>query len=183
MERINFIEKRPFSFSYKKILLCGGAILGLLLFTYGTQRIRIYFIDQNVTRLTEELNVLKAQQEKKLAQIQQGAGSATLVVLRESLEGSPLWSKTLLKVVESMPNDLWLSDVKSYNKDVTKKALILNGQAREAASIASLVEHLSKSGYFQDVFLTSSTVEQAAGEAVYVFSIDVPVRVRKGGRS
>ena len=185
IQRINFIEREPFVLTYKKMIIMGGALFGVVLFFYGVQLTRLLWIEKNVTRLTEEVTQLKASRERAL--LEAGSETGGLVSARAALlkilTHATSWSAVVRELTTETPHSLWLTSLKSYEKaeSLSRRGLLLNGQAEEAESVTFFLKALSGSPYFTNVVLTSSKQESGPSGLLYQFSIDLIVTPSKRG--
>ncbi len=179
VERINFIERRPFTINYRIVGLLFTGVLVLQSVVYGYQATRIHWLEEKHAVLTVELSELREQQQKMLAvqapqPVSNGSEQAQLI---KALEASPVWSKLLGRVVQVMPANLWLTKIKTHNKDEKSEAnaFLIEGKAREPELVAFFVQRLVQSGFFSHVLLTSSILDKPGVGAVFNFSINADV--------
>lgn len=179
VERINFIEKRPFTINYQTVGFLFAGVLVLQLVVYGYQAAQIHWLESKHAVLTAALSELREQQQKMLS-VQAPQPMSAIpeqAQLIKSLEEAPVWSKLLGRVVQVMPANLWLTKIKTHNKDekAEANAFLIEGKAREPELVAFFVQRLVQSGFFSHVLLTSSSLDKPGVGAVFNFSINADV--------
>lgn len=179
IQRINFIEKAPFEFTYRRLVVIGGAIVGFLFLLYGLELTRVLWLGRKVVRITEEVTQLKVAREKQLKELTSSSEGSTNVqeALLKELILPPTWSMILKELTGSLPPSLWLTSIKSYEKAevASKRGILLNGQAEEAAAVTVFIKKLEESPKFENVVLTSSKEESGRNGRLYQFAIDLVI--------
>lgn len=187
VQRINFIEREPISFTYRRLILAVGTVFALAALAFGLLVARGAFLERKATRLAGEVAKLKADQERLLKKLEaetaglpQEAGRSDVGRL---LDAAVSWSTLMKELTSEFPPSLWLSSLKSYEKaDLpSKHGILINGYAEEAASVTQFVKSLSHSPYFDHVILTSLKQETGSTGERYQFAIDLAVSPPKGG--
>lgn len=185
VQRINFIEKAPFVLTYRKMISIGGALFGLILMIYGFQIARTFLMEKRITQLNETVSKLKADREKALQEVASEAGgpAGARSILLKMLNESVSWSVFLRELTSQTPRSLWLTSFKSYEKAdaSSRRGVILNGRAEDAGTVAHFLKALSLSPLFENVVLSSSKQGTGNEGSVYEFSIDLAVKMPKGG--
>lgn len=119
IERINLIEKQPFSFTYGRLLqICGFVmLLGVALVGWGHYQLSA--IEPVVKQKKMRLQELKA--EKKELEKKPKLKKRTIVKVGEYqelfdvLKAYPQWAIVLDEVTYNLPNSVWLTEVFSQN--------------------------------------------------------------------
>jgi Tfp pilus assembly protein PilN len=160
------------------MVVVGGAILGLLLFIYGVEWMRIFWLGRRFVSLTHEVSQLKEEREKVLKQVEWASGgasgsSALIGLFQESFS----WSQTLQRLTFEAPPALWLTGIKSHDRtDVpSKKGLSLKGQTENAEEMTQFLKALDRSPSFDKVLLASSRKETGPRGTLYSFEMEVAV--------
>lgn len=190
MQRINFVEREPFGLSYRKMILAGGAIVGLAVALVGGQWTRGRLLDRDVSRLKDEVNKLRVEQEKIFKQAESaGGGTAdTREVLINLIDGAPPWSMILKELAARTPRSVWLTKLKSIPRpppaappaSQVPQGIELSGRADDAGKVAQFVKALQGTSLFVDVVLTSSKREKDVSTSAYGFVINLSVQSAKG---
>lgn len=114
IKRINFIEKRAFSFTYQRLMqICAVVVVINFLF--------IAYTNYDAMRMDKKLKNLKTEYanfEQKKAElmkkpVKEKINVGELQGLLDRLEGAPKWSKLLSEMTESLPNAVWITNFKS----------------------------------------------------------------------
>lgn len=184
IQRVNFIEREPLVLSYRKMVIVGGAVLGILLFIYGVEWLRIFWLERRTVTLTQEVNQLKEEREKALKKVEWvsggASGQATLIGL---FQESFSLSQTLQRLTFEAPPALWLTGIKSHDRaDVpSKKGLSLKGQTENAEDMTQFLKALDRSPSFDRVVLSSSRKETGPRGTLYSFEMEVAVGLESQG--
>jgi len=183
IQRINFIEKNPFILNYRKMVVFGGGLFGLVLLIYGMQFFRAVRIEKKVAALTAEVTRLKAEQERRLKEMTDTSGTfaGAQAALVQFFEDPMSWSVLLGELTSQTPTSLWLTSFKSYEKaDLpSKRGMTLTGRAEDASAVTFFVKSLSDSPYFERVVLTDLKQETGAKGESYQFTIDLALTSQK----
>lgn len=191
IQRINFIEKNPFVLNYRKMVVFGGGLFGLVLLIYGTQFFRAVRIEKKAAALTAEVTRLKAEQERRLKEMStdtSGTSAGAQAALVQFFEDPMSWSVLLGELTSQTPTSLWLTSFKSYEKaDLpSKRGMTLAGRAEDASAVTFFVKSLSDSPYFERVVLTDLKQETGVKGESYQFTIDLALtsqKREKGGKA
>jgi Tfp pilus assembly protein PilN len=175
-QRINFIEKRPFVLTYRKMVLVGGGIFGFLILFYGVQAVRLVSVEKKVVKLTAEVMRLKQEKEKRLKALEAAASAGSAAGAQAALVqyfDDPLsWSSFLNELTSQIPRSLWLTSLKAQEKKEARQGMLIEGRAEEASAVTGLVKALADSPYFEKVILTSLKQEKGDRGLYYKFTID-----------
>ena len=201
IQRINFLEKKPFALTYRNMTVIGGALVAFCLLLYGVQFTRSLRLDKRKQVLSMEVQTLNKEKELFMRAVASASGTAALsetrTVLLGFLDHSISWPAVLRELSVQAPASLWLTTVTCNEKGAVLAApvgnkenqppatatatassridLAINGQAVQAVSIASFVKSLSTSPYFKNVNLTSiQQVKNPQGD-VYQFVVELTV--------
>lgn len=191
IQRINFIEKNPFVLNYRKMVVFGGGLFGLVLLIYGMQFFRAVRIEKKAAALTAEVTRLKVEQERRLKEMStdtSGTSAGAQAALIQFFEDPMSWSVLLGELTSQTPNSLWLTSFKSYEKaDLpSKRGMTLAGRAEDASAVTFFVKSLSDSPYFERVILTDLKQETGVKGESYQFTIDLALtsqKREKGGKA
>lgn len=183
IQRINFIQKEPFVLTYKRMLLFGGALIGLCLFLAGVQGVRLVYSQRQATQMTEEVKRLRDERDKLFKQSSNAKGELSARdALLNLFEGAPPWAAILKELTAVTPRSLWLTGLKSSPRAdaASPLNLQLSGRSEEAASIARFLKSLNGSSFFKNVVLVSSRRETPTKGGGYSFSIDLTAAPAEG---
>ncbi len=183
IQRINFIQKDPFVLTYKRMLLFGGALIGLCLFLVGVQGVRLVYSQRQATQMTEEVKRLRDERDKLFKQSSNAEGELSARdALLNLFEGAPPWVAILKELTAVTPRSLWLMGLKSSPRAdaASPLSLQLSGRSEEAASIARFLKSLNGSSFFKNVVLVSSRREAPTKGGGYSFSIDLTAASAEG---
>lgn len=185
VDRVNFIERELFVFTYRKILWAGVLFILLLCLTYGLQWARAALWNSRVSKMTALVAELKTEQEKRLAEAEArfGTGGEKGESLRQSFERSPRWAASLMELTKKMPSGTWLVSLKSYARESvsTGRGLLLMGEAEEPRQVSLLLQVISGSPYFENPVLQSSKQEMRGTSRIYTYTIDTGLAVPPWG--
>lgn len=132
IKRINFIEKKAFSFTYQKLMqICMVVVAINFLF--------IAYANFNALRMDKKLKDLKteyAKLEQKKAElmkkpVKQKINVGELQGLLDRLESAPKWSILLSEMTESLPNAVWITNFKSAS--TSEAAVVADPKGSKAA--------------------------------------------------
>ena len=156
----------------QKVVIGAGAIL---LATGGLIGWWYWSLGQESTRLDQE--IAAAQQETQrlgsiLTEVQRFETRRTdlqqrVALIEELREGQSVPVRLLDEVSRSVPDRLWLTELRQQESDVT-----LSGRATSLTALSDLVSNLETSGFFmRPVEILDSQVEQQEGIGVVRFSV------------
>ncbi len=121
IERVNFIEREPFSFTYQRIGIAAGLLAGLLVLVLSVQVVRGVLLAKENVRLTDEVTHLKMEKERRLRQLVsegEGGGSSIRSLLAGILDQAVNWSTLFKDLTNQAPDTLWLTTVKMQAQPV-----------------------------------------------------------------
>lgn len=181
VERINFIEKEPFQFTYRKMLFIGAGLFVLMISLAGLQWIRAKMVEKSVTQLNTEVIHLKVEREELVRQSAPnlvGNSTGAQTELLKVFDTPFSWAGTLRDITAQISRSLWLINVDSSDKESgsLRKGLALKGRAEEASAITSFVKALADSTRFENVVLTSTKQTTGPNGTFYDFSVDLAIR-------
>lgn len=175
-QRINFIERKPFILTYRKMVLFGGGIFGMLILFYGVQAVRLVSVEKKIAKLTAEVMKLKQEKEKRLKALEAsalaGSAAGAQAALVQYFDDPLIWSSFLNELTSQIPRSLWLTSLKSQEKKDARQGMVIEGRAEEASAVTALVKSLANSPYFEKVVLTSLKQEKGDRGLHYKFAID-----------
>lgn len=183
MQRINFIEREPFGLNYRKMLVIGGGLFGLLAIMTGAQWGRGALLSHQWVRLEGEVKTLKEEQERIFKATVGGVKADARETLIDLIDSAPPWSMILRELATRTPRSVWLTKLKSVlrTEPSAPQALELSGYADDAGRVAQFVKGLQKAPLFSEVVLASSKREKGTtGSAAYNFVVTLFVQSAKG---
>lgn len=160
IKRINLIGKEPFQVTYRTIFIGVGLSLFICFLFYGG----LFFSNKKAVKDTrqligeiERLKNLRAQlmSQEEIAQL-----AGPLGTIQVALRKAPPWVLVLQTISTSLPSNVWLTSMKTFDKEGSKKTILLNGQAKNPQGLAHFLAALEKSPFFDHVGLTTSKEEQ-----------------------
>ena len=197
IERINLIEKKPFDFTYQKILMIVGvfALVAALLFGYQTVRIKLH--DRKLEALNASIANLKSERDKLLKAAPPKIGGGRHAQLTNIFNNTPVWNELVADITTRLPSTVWLTELNGIlrvNKPVDAKkdksekktdnpmedsvatvtrSLKLSGNAKEFDDIALFLSQLSASPFVKGATLAESKKNQDT----YSFTIECDLAV------
>ena len=188
VQRINFIERAPLVFTYRRMMKIGGGLLGILLLVYGCEAGRAALAGRKAERLSLEIGRLKAERERILKVTEAetpGYEAVARAALINLFEKSLTWSSVLRDLTDETPRSLWLTSLKSSERPdaLSRRGIQVKGQSEDAATVTLFLKSLSDSPYFEHIVLTSSRQESGPHGPFYSFDIEMAVKpvIGKGG--
>lgn len=204
IKRINLIEKKPFTFTYQRLMqicLCVLLLTGVLVESavFRSQRLQ-----KNIAALQAELLQLDTQKNELIKQpVKKTITVGEYQELFNVIQNAPRWSSVVASVSQELPPTVWITQFQSSsllvavepvasNKDpkasqsstqapapvqkILKSSLEINGVSSDMRSITEFAARLSRSESMQGVVLSES-VRQGYG---FMFKIkgDVNYHVR-----
>lgn len=114
IKRINFIDKKAFSFTYQRLMqICVVVVVLNFLFIAYTNYDAMQ-MDKKLKNLkTEYANFEQKKAELMKKPVKEKINVGELQGLLDRLEGAPKWSKLLSEMTESLPNAVWITNFKS----------------------------------------------------------------------
>ena len=192
IERINFIERKAFVFTYGILMAGLGGIALLCLLFLGLLTLRTSLAGKKVVRLTAEIETLKSRQQKLLMS-DRPADDGTGSELEKVFSSAPRYSEMIADIAGRLPGSVWLNGFKGSatataaratekeKKEERKKAaaegrpskaVVIKGMARSPNDLALFLAQLNASPILSNVVLTSSKADSGN----FVFSIESDVR-------
>lgn len=178
MQRLNLIEKEPFSFTYGKLATGIGVTAGLLVVLLLSQIARTLWYEKKIGIFEEDIERIKKRQELLAKKEPPKLEKGRMGPLKAAL-GLPPRSHLLGDIVGRMPGSVWLTsirinapemasekkeeDSKKKKAESTKsegKPLVLKGVARRPADLASFLSGLNGSPFIARAILASSRMEE-----------------------
>ncbi len=185
VQHINFIEKEPLTLTYRAMIMivlflaaCSGA-------TYSVQKMRLTYLQRQVTVLESELKTLKSNRDRIMTEIAKQGEKSNLSKARMALvpffEDSGEWSVLLKEITARIPHSLWLMDIHSMGqKDAAaKKRIKINGEAYQPEVVTLFVKALGSSPYFEQVILGSLEQKLDKTGTTFEFSIEMGIASKK----
>lgn len=189
IKRINLIEKKPFTFTYQRLVqicLCTLLLLAVAveLAVFKTQRLQ-----KKIAVEQEEIARLESKKEEltKKRPVKQTASVGEYQELFEIVQNTPHWSGIISDVGEQLPQTVWMTQFQSTSSLVTvapveepgkdksssktpvvsqpkvaKNTLQINGVSSEMRSITEFTAKVSRIEYLQNIVLDES-VRQGYG--------------------
>ncbi|MBI4373739.1 MAG: PilN domain-containing protein [Deltaproteobacteria bacterium] len=183
IQHVNFLESQVVLLSYRRMLQLAAGLAGFMVLLYGMAMLQSLYLERKTGRLTAEVNQLKLRQEKLFTEAvtEQSLGGTQLV--RQSFVRMPVWSRVLQQLVRLMPDGVWLTSLKSYEKSSLSsgRSLLLSGEAKEARDISRFLRELDLTSYFVNPILTDSKQEMRGSGRVYTFTIDLGISFQRQG--
>lgn len=176
IRRINFIEKEPFAFTYRKMLLIGVTLVSIVIFLSGIQWVRARILEKKIAVVTGEVVKLKEERERLAKKLMAESGPSTggQAELLKIFDSSFSWPVILREITAQIPRSLWLLSLQPGAKPESgQRGVSLKGRAEEAVAIAAFVKALAGSPHFRNVVLTSSKQVVGTASVYYEFAIDL----------
>ncbi len=181
IKRINLIEKKPFTFTYQKLIqICLLVLLALALFVEGTV-LKTKKLQKNVNALQTELAQLDTtRNELTKLPVQKTVTVGEYQEIFDVIQNTPHWSNVLADVGLQLPNTVWITQFESSStlqsvstpdpnktgpdsvgpvitQKVAKNTLELSGVGSDMRSITEFTAKLSRVDYLKNVILSEST--------------------------
>lgn len=187
IQRVNFVEREPFGLTYRKMILVGGVIVGLVVMMIGAQWVRGRLAGQEAARLEDEVKKLRAERERIFKETGSSGADSTDAreVLINLIDSAPPWSMILRELAARTPRSVWLTNLKSIPRAASNAAQVsqgieLSGHADDAGRVAQFVRALQQAPLFSDVVLTSSKKGKDVSVSAYEFVINLSVQSARG---
>lgn len=188
IKRINLIEKKPFSFTYQRLLQICLCVLLLLAVMVEMAVLKSQRLQKKITATQEEITQLELKKETLTKQrpVKKTVSVGAYQELFDLIQGIPHWSKIISDVGEQLPQTVWITQFQSTSslvsaapaepsgKDksvktqapqqpkVSKNVLQLNGVSSDMRAITEFTAKVSRLSYLQNVVLDES-VRQGYG--------------------
>jgi len=160
VKRINFIEKGPFTLTYKNMLIFAGLAAVVFILVHGIFVMRYKLLKAKAGELKRQVAELTIQKEKTLAamQIAQSQSSSAVAPLASIFVKMPIWSTALNSMVSGMPKQIWLKEIRSspIGELSDRRKMEIAGNSASHASIAQFVSKLEDLPEFQNSVLVNS---------------------------
>lgn len=171
--RINLIEKEPFRFSYKKLVVAVIGVLVFCLVLFGFQLLRLKMSHNKVERLSAEITRLKKERERLLKTAHPQIKGGSSFELKKVFDRAIDWSKLLTDISRRLPGSVWLNSLKTKTPEgaATKTELELRGKARRVSDLPLFVGRLKKSPHISKAALKSSKKDSVG----FTFKIDCDI--------
>ncbi|MBX7149273.1 PilN domain-containing protein [bacterium] len=193
IERINFIEKKPFDFTYQKILAIVGVFMAVAALLFGYQTVRFKIHEKKMASLNESIQQLQHERDRLLKAAPPKIGGGRHADLTNIFNTTPIWNELVDDITGRLPSTVWLTEftgsVRTNTPAPSKKdkkeskpenpmeetaapsvtrSLELKGNAKEFDNIALFLSQLSASPFIKGATLTDSKKTQD----IYTFSIE-----------
>lgn len=163
IKRINFIEKKAFSFTYLRLMQICIVVLALNIALVAVQVIRVKHFEKSnaqvkskVVALQEKQKELTKQPSKKKIPVGQ------FQELFDRMQNIPRWAKLLESIGKNMPNSLWITTFKTVGQTTATAAKTeapakgfktKDKQDKEAAKVVNVpkINTLEMSGLSHDM--------------------------------
>lgn len=196
IERINFIEKEPFRFTYAKLATGMAVVAFILVALFGSQAIIGSLKEKKLKVLNAEISMLKNRQETLFASESAKTPESGMTELKNIFTKSPQWSLVIGDIGVLLPGTVWLTSLKGSTQEIPQpkkdsenkkrktetaspppKALILKGVARTPAELALFLDGLRGSKYIANAVLAGSKAEESG----FTFSIECDLVLQNSG--
>jgi len=184
IERINLIEKKPFEFTYQKLLLIGSSVILLATIMVGVQFLRAKYHERSLDKIKTDITRLEGERERLLKAAPPKVNSGRHSELLTILSNTPKWGQLMLDVSNRLPSTVWLTqfegvarvvanlpknDKKNRNKKSSKtestavstRELLLNGVSRDFNDLAMFLNLIEESPFVKTAVLSSSSKDKA----------------------
>lgn len=188
IKRINLIEKKPFSFTYQRLLQVCLCVLLLLAVMVELAVLKSQRLQKKITATQEEITRLELKKEELTKQkpVKKTVSVGAYQELFDLIQNIPHWSKIISDVGEQLPQTVWVTQFQSTSslvsvapaepssKDkssknpvppqpkVAKNTLQINGVSSDMRAITEFTTKVSRLTYLQSVVLDES-VRQGYG--------------------
>jgi Tfp pilus assembly protein PilN len=189
IKRINLIEKKPFTFTYQRLLQICLCVLLLLAVMVELAVLKSQRLQKKITATQEEITRLELKKEELTKQkpVKKTVSVGAYQELFDLIQSTPHWSKIISEVGEQLPQTVWITQFQSASslvsvapaepssKDkssktpapqpqpkVAKNTLQLNGVSSDMRAITEFTTKVSRLAYLQNVVLDES-VRQGYG--------------------
>lgn len=196
IERINFIEKSPFKFTYNKLIRIVASIVAVFALISAVQFGRVYYAQRTLTESQRKIEALKQQRQALLKEAPKKLDKGPNATLKATFQDNPEWASLINDITDRLPTHVWLNNIKAVaqsitvskpsddkkkKKDKNKKeetttkvqpaGLTLSGQADEMANVWKFYQTLAQSPYVKKVRL--SQTKKVAGNFTFNMECDI----------
>lgn len=186
IERINLIEKEPFTFTYTKIIQLVVLVILLCGVAYGYQFGRAYFAQKEINTLRQSISTLKAENKALKKEAPPKIQPSSQTKLQSIFDSRTKWSIVIEDIIKPMPNTVWLTSVRQKTKTIStggskkkkknqapapviiEAGLVLEGETSHPRHLADFAGGLTDSPLIRKASIGS--VEK--GKENYKFDID-----------
>lgn len=170
-----YVDKKENDFKGKNIIVfvvAGVVVVSLIMFPV-VNKIRIYRINKEITKIENELNssqnkIKKEQVEGKRQEIEElKEKDKTLGLIADDFyKKDNVGDFLVLSITESMTKGMFLKSV-----DINGDEIIVSGVSKEKKDIARLERNFRRIVYFQEVFIPSIVLN----EDYYEFAVNIKI--------
>lgn len=187
IERINLIEKRKFSFSYRSIIQAGVFVAMICGAVYGFQIYRGTGYQKSMTQMNSEITLLKVEREQLLKEQPKKLTEGSHQELQNIFITTPKWAALLADIGQRLPNKVWLTGLKASSVSAglpmtdakpiaaptpavagappapppaPKSQLVMNGVADQVGQLGDFVDSLIESPYIDTANLLNTRKEE-----------------------
>ncbi len=201
IDRINLIDSEPLKLTYTRIFQIVGGVAFVCALIFGLQFGWGVYQNKKIAALQIEIASLNEQKRSLEKAAPPKIESGQHMEIRTTLSNMPKWTLLLEEVSGKLPSNMWLKSLvmgmatkgeekKDPKKDAKNAApapaisvegsIVLQGNANNAADIATYAQSLGESKLFENVNLKSA--EKADTNFVFVIDAQVSVAARTEGK-
>ncbi|MBI4367435.1 MAG: PilN domain-containing protein [Deltaproteobacteria bacterium] len=181
VQRVNFLERGRFAFTYQNAAIATGIMLVLCIAVHVGIILHGTWMTTKVIAAKGLLKGLSMEFEKQV-QLAQASKSeertgTAILSLSTIFEHVPQWSRVLAGVAAVLPDQVWLTMVKSAGATggAPQRKFEIEGHALSIEAINQFVQRLSEVSGFKDVVNPRSTKD--VNERDFIFSIGAEVTI------
>ena len=179
VQRVNFLQRGTYSMTYQNVAIVFGLWFFLCVVVYGGFVLQGVWVKTKLLAAKETQKALATEFEKQ-AQLAQASkrvertGTAILS-LASIFEQLPRWSKALTGLAESVPGQVWLTNMKTTvpTAGFSLRHIEVEGRGRSAESITQFVQRLDEQPLFENVVLSRSTRDVELQDLIFTVAADV----------
>ena len=175
IQRVNFVERGPYTLTYRDMLLFAGLLCAACIAVHGIFIFRHMLVKNKTARLTRQVQELSIYKEKALAalQIAQTRSTGFIAPLASLFVKMPVWSQALSDISKSMPTQIWFKNIRSSSigEQSDTRKLEISGGSTSHAAVAQFIKSLEDSKLFKSTMLVNSQKEKTG----YSFLINTEV--------
>lgn len=159
IKRINFIEKKAFSFTYQKLMQICMVVVAINFLFIAYANFNSMRMDKKLKDLkTEYANLDQKKSELMKKPVKQKINVGELQGLLDRLESAPKWSKLLSEMTESLPNTVWITNFKSAS--TSESGVVVDPKGAKAADKKKGKDKNEKEKNKENVEQVKNTVHQ-----------------------